>query len=417
MSAITKAKENIVSRCQAAGLEYEKQPSPAEGEGLLIAMKCGREVRWVSIRQSELASVASLPFEAWRFLAGYDAICSYDEGVIEAGLRHAAFSASFSVERFFGIRVYSFEKSPSCIIKLDPPHSGMPRIEISESSTLFKALLGLSVARTTLKLSGIDISTHDAATALLKRVGDSLLFQIDRLAGMPILLQRHQLGLAGLARRARGSLNIQTDLQYPANEYDDAPISLYWYGRSALGMPLLQFLAFYQVIEFYFPTYSQAEAQRKVRTLLKDPSFRANRDADIGKLLSLLKVSHTGAYGDERAQIRATLMECIHPQALRDFLEEDDARKEFYLGKPRAIPYHKIPVANPTADLRTDVAERIYDIRCKIVHTKSDAGDTEVDLLLPFSKEADQLGFDIELVQYIAQGVLIAASRPFQVNG
>jgi hypothetical protein len=38
-------------------------------------------------------------------------------------------------------------------------------------------------------------------------------------------------------------------------------------------MPLLQFLAFYQVIEFYFPTYSQAEAHRKLKAILKDPPF------------------------------------------------------------------------------------------------------------------------------------------------
>ena len=58
-------------------------------------------------------------------------------------------------------------------------------------------------------------------------------------------------------------------------------MSLYWYGTSARGMPLLQFLAFYQCIEFYFPTYIQAEARRQVRNALKDRTFRVERDADI----------------------------------------------------------------------------------------------------------------------------------------
>ncbi len=38
-------------------------------------------------------------------------------------------------------------------------------------------------------------------------------------------------------------------------------------------MPLLQFLAYYQSIEYYFPMYSGREAQEKIKNLVKDPSF------------------------------------------------------------------------------------------------------------------------------------------------
>ena len=54
--------------------------------------------------------------------------------------------------------------------------------------------------------------------------------------------------------------NLASDLQYPKTEFNDSASSLYWYGPGASGMPLLQFLAFYQVLEFYFPIYSKAEA-------------------------------------------------------------------------------------------------------------------------------------------------------------
>ena len=49
-------------------------------------------------------------------------------------------------------------------------------------------------------------------------------------------------------------------------------------------------------------------------------------------------------------------------------------------------------------------------IRCKVVHTKSGAKDGELELLLPFSKEAGMLQYDIDLLQFIARKVLIAAS-------
>ena len=87
------------------------------------------------------------------------------------------------------------------------------------------------------------------------------------------------------------------------------------------------------------------------------------------------------------------------------------------LNRAPANAPHKISLATSTADLRGDVAERIYNIRCKIVHTKTDARDSDVELLLPFSKEAEQLVFDIELAQYLAQQVLIAASSQYSPPG
>lgn len=212
-----------------------------------------------------------------------------------------------------------------------------------------------------------------------------------------------------ILRRRRLVAKPLGDLQFPTQEYDEVPMSLYWYARSARGMPLLQFLAYYQTIEFYFPTYYQVEASRKIRRLLKDPTFRADRDADIGRVLSSLTTGR-GTMGDERSMIRATFGECIDPDELRAFLLSNDDKKEFFSSKTKGLTSAKLPLANPATDLRNNVADRIYEIRCKIVHTKSDTREGEIKLLLPFSKEADQLYYDIDLVQYLAQQVLITAS-------
>jgi hypothetical protein len=180
-------------------------------------------------------------------------------------------------------------------------------------------------------------------------------------------------------------------------------------------MPLLQFLAYYQVVEFYFPVYSQSEAQRKLKVILKNPTFRGDRDADIARLLAAIHVSRSGAFGDERSQLRATMLECIDAESIREFIENDTTLKEFYLTGSKSLPFHKIPIANESLDLRGDIAERIYDIRCRIVHTKSDGRDAAGELLLPFSKEAELLGPDIRLVRYVAQQVLIAGSRAYHL--
>lgn len=413
------AKTSIATRCKAAGIKFEEVIRGHEFQSAVrVGLKCERDFRWLYIPESEVVEFQSIPFENYVFLSGYEAICHYVGGTIEAAIR---VSASGGLPSGFIYRKLFASDDPtgsvSLKVTLEPTQQGFPRIEISRPSSVFNKLTRLVPLRHRLsfKLSNCSLRYHDQALALLKKAAGSTFFQIDLLSDVSLTLERERRRSLG-ARRTRRQVNLAKDLQYPRTEFDDAPLSLYSYGRSASGMPLLQFLAFYQVIEFYFPTYSQAEAQRKLKAILKEPTFRGDRDADIGRLLASIYVNRRGTYGDERSQLRATLMECVAPDALRTFLECDQTRKEFYLASAKNLPYTKIPLANPTADLRGEVAERMYDIRCQIVHTKNDSRDGELELLLPFSKEADQLYFDIELAQYLAHAVLVAGSLPFQLN-
>ncbi|HRD91929.1 MAG TPA: hypothetical protein PK201_02295, partial [Accumulibacter sp.] len=325
---------------------------------------------------------------------------------------------SFAYRRLFGFdRPNDQFDVESAKIAVPATQEGLPHIEISPASEVFTRLSRSPARlRMTLKLAGCHVTTHDSALALLNKAAGSVLFQLDLLTDVPMGLEKERRRFGG-GRRPRKRSNQATELQYPKTQFENAPLSLYWYGRSAAGMPLLQFLAFYQVIEFYFPIYSQSEAQRKLKAILKDPTFRGDRDTDIARLLAAIHVSRSGAFGDERSQLRATLVECSDSDALRQFIEADAERKDFFLNKAKSSPYHKIPLANASVDLRNDVADRIYDIRCKIVHTKTDSRDGDVELLLPFTPEAEQLSFDIELVQYLAQQVLVAGSAPFNVHG
>jgi hypothetical protein len=175
-------------------------------------------------------------------------------------------------------------------------------------------------------------------------------------------------------------------------------------------MPLLQYLAFYQVVEFYYPRFSNVEARKKLTSILKDPTFRSERDEHVDRLISAIVVSRSGAIGDERSQLRSVINHCLDPDELRSFLQSDPDRESHVSGKNTKTRFHKIPLQNKTLDIRNDVSDRIYDIRCKIVHTKNESGDSDMDMILPFSSEADLITHDIDLIQFIAKSVLVSTS-------
>ncbi len=417
---LQKARQLLEERCDKAGIEFEVREF-GEGEDYVrVEMPNGREKRTIRLfRLEQLNKLLSIPFEKYVFLGDLAAICSYEDGSIEAALRSVAPMGSSMIRRRLSGRAYDEEEQETeddVLLELRSDNTdSIVTITISNTSESIQTLLPgpfLRPGRLSLKISGLKINQHNRALSLLQRYSDSLFFQIDMAIGVPLSLIRERRPVRG-ARRVRSRDDIIA-IQYPKTEYDEAPMSLFWYAQSAIGMPLLRFLAYYQVIEFYFFSYSQEEAMRKIRNILKDPTFRTDRDTDIARLLAAVSVKGRG-YGDERSQLRATLQACIDPSSLREFLTENDARKEFFSNKQKGLANHKVPINNPEADLRNDVADLIYEIRCRIVHTKGDNQEGEINLLLPFSKEAELLYHDIELMQYVARQVLINASSPIHI--
>lgn len=410
---ISQAKNALRERCKLNGFSFKEEIRENGITVVEIGIKCAREQRKISITSLDrLKKLLSISFEEISFISGFEAICSYTDGTIEASVRpFGRISTYQGFRKLFGRKISEgMAALGNSKISIPSPQVGMPEIEISRASETFQTLsppqVGISF---TIKINGCSIENNDQASRLLKKLSDSVFFQIDLMVNSAFGVER-QRQQDSIGKKLKSSVNLSNDLQYPKTEYDEAPMSLYWYGRGASGLPLLQFLAFYQVLEFYYPSYSEVEARRKIKTVLKDPVFRGDRDVDISRLLSTIRISRTGNYGDERSQLRATITECIDADGLRAFLTDDQERCDFFSSKTRSHKHHKIPIATPIIDLRADVSERIYGIRCKIVHTKADSRDADVEPLLPFSNDAEQLRYDIELVEYIARQVLIAAS-------
>jgi len=397
------ALEELEKRCAAQRIEFSRERYEGGTYGR-VRLSSGREKRTVFIWSAEAAHrLLSTDFEQYVFVHGYDAICSYREGTIECALRVLG-GPSVAMSRLLGDNSDSGTPTP---LVLNSEDARYPILTIGQPSKEFTALLRPGPPRRfSLTVSNAPVSTNDAAVEYLIRFSNSLFFQIEQLFGSTFLLERER--SRRLLTRKRVS-NAREALQYPRTEYDPAAISLYWYALSARGLPLLQYLAFYQVMEFYYPRYSNLEARKRLMTIFKDPTFRGDRDDQVDRVISALLVSRSGAIGDERSQLRAVIAHCIQADEMRSYLTASSERSEYFTTKS-SKRFHRIPLANQSADIRNDVADRIYDLRCKIVHTKGDVKNGQVEMILPFSAEADLMFHEIDLVQFVAKSVLIASS-------
>jgi hypothetical protein len=91
----------------------------------------------------------------------------------------------------------------------------------------------------------------------------------------------------------------------------------------------------------------------------------------------------------------------------------NETLNDFYTNNPaKKLSEQKLRL-NDNIGVVDDVAERIYEIRCRIVHNKASEISNKI---LPMTKNADYLVYEVELLEFIARKAINANSRPFALS-
>jgi hypothetical protein len=409
--------EVISTNCATKSVECEQ----VTGRNILkIKIGKARVFTYVNLNEeiAQLAVERDINFLDYRYVEGYEAIWSQEHDVIECEVELP--QRGFPFERMFRSNENASETGKLYI----DTHLPNVKVELSEVTDEFHLLdLYKDTGRsrpimradrfdrrkswsTSLKVTGMNVTNHDKAKEVIETIFSSICFQFDCKTNLPLMLAVE-----------RNYSRIKTDKSSTENleltainqKYDSEALSLYWYAQSALGMPLLQYLALYQVIEFYYPIYSELAAQKKVANTLKDPCFNSHNEKDIARIFNIVKSASSAK--SELSQLESTFKECVDAGLLRDWLKSESKREEYFRSKNAVkLSEYKVHSNSDDDDLLRQVWQRFYNIRCRIVHTKGAEGELEV--LHPQSKEVKFLEYDIELANFLAHRVLISSSKP-----
>lgn len=409
--------EAIKLVCDKYNIKYSVDDDSRRGFNIHIPK--GRDFSFLNIDEEYAAMISdSIPdFYNYKFVEGYEALWSSENGTLECEIEVP--NGRLQLQRLLR---HNFDLNGNGAFHVPTYKEGIS-IEISYPSNEFATFIFLrdpffrpqryleriKENSLTIKISGLNISRHDQALDLVEKICSAICFQIDCKTEQPVMLSFERKARS-LRRRRRPLEELElSSIQYT---YDKEALSLYWYAQSALGMPLLSYLALYQVVEFYYPVYSEIAAQKKVRNILKNPTFNANNDKDLAKVMNIVKYNaSSGAFGNELSQLKATILECIDIESLRAWLNAEQEREEHFRSKnARKLSEYVINSKVEDDALLEQVVQRFYNIRCRIVHTKGLEGN--LDVLHPQAKELAYIDYDIDLANFIAHKVLIASSHP-----
>lgn len=402
----------VVDRATKSGIELTWRTWVDEsGEPWLVAHLQGDlELR---IDLDSIDNILSVPFEQWRGIPGYRAV--YDRGstTIHAQVKLFSSGSRNVLQRVGFDRVGERDSENNLRIELDSPSDALAiRLESAALDDVLKNSLALkpsAYSDFSYQMYPIEPGDGPAARRVLEESARSLFFDVECRSGLSFSLARR----SALNWRGRGRRVDALPMRYPGFSYDENGLSLFNYAsdrdRSGLDRaPLVTYLSYYQVLEYFMPIHSKAAALNKLRQILKDPRFDPDDDRRVSRVLAVAVAG--GREDSERGQLRSTIDACVDEVDLMEFLETEELF-EALNDKKRVVDVRTINQKDRTLPLNHQIAERVYDIRCRIVHTKdSDSSDRGAPIF-PTSEEAQNLEPDIALVRYLAKRAVSTSGK------
>ncbi len=408
------AGKKLEERCDKSGIKWRWDKDIVSVRRVAkVGLPCGSEVREVCLLCEEhVDKLLEFRFEDWSFIENYWAIFSTQVGRIEAYVK--------PLEGHDPDWIYLILSGRSSEVAEDETELVLTLSQSADNKDLKVSIGPPSEELQSLCLQGVEwleapsikiekahVSNHTEALSMLEDVSNAVFFEMDLMINFPVGLTRFE----PPSKLWYYMGEVAPELRVPDRNYGTKPMELYWYARTAGPMPLLQFLSYYQCIEFYFPKYWMQETCSKIRDILKEPEFEIEEDSDVGRLVEAMSPITKHGNRSEEAQLKSVFRACLDQNDLKTFLACSMERKKHFSRQSSGVQAHSIPFNDSKADLRNEIATRLYRLRCRIVHSKDEGGGRDEPPLFPYSPESRLLGPDIELIQYAARKVLIAASH------
>jgi len=415
--------EKIVARCEKAGVRYGWEDLLGDGEySFVIYIPQGTRRHEVYVNDlGDAKRLLDFSFEKCAFVEGYeDAICCCEEGWVEAVVeslgRLSNRTAILSRLTGRGYDEVAADVKADKDVRMEIVEGGTKgvRVLIGDPSSVLLGIINYLVKRDTVsvRVEGLEITKNIEAAQQLARVTNSLFFELREKCDVELFIERrYEVKTSWFVRKSRAKMG-GLKVGFPKFEYDKQPIELYWHAVSAYKMPLLQYLAYYQILEYYFKTYSMLEARGEIRNCLKDPGFDVDDDDDIERIVASVS-GKLGPRVSERDLLCDTIRGCISKEELVSGISNAPL-KDYFKDECKTVSQYKVNPENKEIEIREQLAERIYDIRCRIVHAKE---DDKRGRIMPFTKEEVLLRrFDLPMIENLANKVLIANSKKLSLG-
>jgi len=262
----------------------------------------------------------------------------------------------------------------------------------------------------TIRVTSFFATSHDDAIERTNRILDACIFELGYLKRMGIQLADdwpHRRRLTAVERFNYGDKYNSDHLPSPRSSFNPDLVRFYQFGMSS-DIPVLQFLAYYQVLEYFFLTVSDEHLYAKLSQRLNDPRF-----STVPKQLDrvIQDVAEHKRSSNETEMLKAVLVRFVDKADLAAFITEYQTHLgEKVYTKKRGRFGTETNVNLDPEHIFDGIAGIVKAVRNALVHS-SDRYDRN-DRHVPFSKSTEIVRLEVPLLKYLAERVIIGSATP-----
>jgi hypothetical protein len=254
----------------------------------------------------------------------------------------------------------------------------------------------------TLKIAYGAALSRDRLRQNSEKIARSLSYELNIRNGVVVELDAPVVGPdISLTRRAPV---VVKEVHYPRTKVQYEVSILFGFASQVTDDPPLAFLSYYQALEYFFSTFMRQRAIEAISRELRGLSFDA---ASTDSKQRVLRAAEGAVSRTEHHQLRVLVKEYARTSELEDFFSRDWGDYFSDSGPIRGVP--AVNIKNTGQNLSDQIADRIYQVRNRIVHSKNDPKYRDRRVLLPRSAESNALTPDVLLVRLVATEAIAAS--------
>lgn len=180
-----------------------------------------------------------------------------------------------------------------------------------------------------------------------------------------------------------------------------------------------KFLCYYHILEYFLDKSAHLAIKRKIDSVLYQSDFDANSDSYIDEILQSFKDEGDRLKSD-KIKIQRVLQEFLNKETILEFINNINLNNHFF--KDQIFEFkNKVILAQIKTDNESQffksLSDRIYSIRCSVVHSNPDFGIKKGVPFVSSKKNLSILEKEIYLLEEIGKTLIIGSKIPLSNNG
>ena len=211
----------------------------------------------------------------------------------------------------------------------------------------------------------------------------------------------------GRKPKARYELPIEA-IDFTYKKYIPELIDYFHTGEKVDYIPF-KFICYFHIIEYFQDKSAFFIVREKLKNIMLKPDFSLNVNLYATQALNLIKQESEKNQTD-KIKIQRVLKQFIEIDEFTQFLKNEELFD--YFSTDMTMIFSKnlvLPAIDFTSDTKfiETLTNRIYSIRCSIVHSNPDFDDKKAVPFIATSENLDKLRYEVELIMEIAKNIII----------